>query len=283
MVSMVSEEQREQYFDQGFFIADDAIEPDMLEQLVAAAERACAKIRSGAVVVEADGVKVGGGEEVSDAGNIEGVLAPEYGEPAFAEYLASDPLLDYAKGIQGEELRLGWITLAANPPGYDTGWHRDVGEEDRDGSYEEEMAGLARNLTNHCKWSLALADDPYLLVMPGSHRRYRTDQERECLVNTKFADIPGQHVVELKKGQTLFWDGNIIHRGRVPEGSPERRTLRAGLFKYQEGEGIHDLGSRFSWMRAANMRAALPAALQLYYDRWWAVQPPERDRRVSSW
>ena len=42
MVSMVSEEQREQYFEQGFFIADDAIEPDMLEQLVAAAERACA-------------------------------------------------------------------------------------------------------------------------------------------------------------------------------------------------------------------------------------------------
>ena len=28
-------------------------------------------------------------------GNIEGVLAPEYGEPAFAEYLASDPLLNY--------------------------------------------------------------------------------------------------------------------------------------------------------------------------------------------
>ena len=73
MVSMVSEEQREQYFEQGFFIADDAIEPDMLEQLVAAAEWACAKIRSGAVMVEADGVKVGGGEEVSDAGNIDGV------------------------------------------------------------------------------------------------------------------------------------------------------------------------------------------------------------------
>jgi len=54
MVSMVSEEQREQYFEQVFFIADDAIEPDMLEQLVAAAERACAKIRSGAVMVEAD-------------------------------------------------------------------------------------------------------------------------------------------------------------------------------------------------------------------------------------
>lgn len=275
---MLSDQQKQQYATQGFFITDDAVDPAMLDDLVAAARRACAKWRSGAVVVEEDGVKVGGGEVNEEGnGNIEGVLAPEYGEPVFAEYLASDRLLNYAKSIQGEQLRLGWITLCANQSGYDTGWHRDINEEDRDGDYEAEMAVLARNLKHHCKWTLALADDAYLLLIPGSHRRYRTDHERECLVNTKFADIPGQYVVELKKGQTLFWDGNIIHRGRAPEGGPQRLTLRAGLFKYQQGEGIHDLGSRFSWMRAANMRAALPAPLQLYYDRWWEVQPPEEE------
>ena len=51
--------------------------------------------------------------------------------------------------------------------------------------------------------------------------------------------------------------------------------MRAGLFKYQPGEGIHDLGSRFGWMRADNMRDAMPERLQLYYDRWWEVQPEE--------
>ena len=200
---MSIEAQFDLFRDQGYLVVDDMVEPAVLDELEAAARRIRDKIRSGEV-----DIKTAFGDK-REPSVIWGLLAPEYGEPAFAEYLASDPLLDYAKGIQGEELRLGWITLAANPPGYDTGWHRDIGEEDRDGSYEEEMAALARNLTNHCKWSLALADDPYLLVMPGSHRRYRTDQERECLVDTKFADIPGQHVVELKKGQTLFWDGNI--------------------------------------------------------------------------
>ena len=273
---MISAAQRTEYLNHGFFIADDAVDPDMLEDLAAAARRTAAKYRSGVVVVETDGVKVGDGTPNDEGtGNIEGVLAPEYGEPLFAEYLVSDSLLDYAKGIQGEELRLGWITLCANPPGYDTGWHRDIGSDYREGSYEEEMAVLARNLQHHCKWTLALADDPYLLVMPGSHRRYRTDFERECLFSTKFVDIPGQHVVELKKGQTLFWDGNIIHRGRVLESCTERLSLRAGLFKYQPNEGIHDLGSRFGWMRADNMRDAMPERLQLYYDRWWEVQPGE--------
>ena len=65
--------QRSQYAEQGFFIADDA------------------------VVVAEDGVKGGDGPPNDEGpGNIEGVLAPEYGEPAFAEYLASDPLLNYA-------------------------------------------------------------------------------------------------------------------------------------------------------------------------------------------
>ena len=275
---MISKAQRTQYADQGFFIAEDAVAPDMLEELAAAGQRAADKHRVGAVVVEEDGVRVGdGAPEEEGNGNIEGVLAPEYGEPAFAEYLASDPLLNYAMDIRGKELRLGWVTRCANPPGYDTGWHRDIGPEDHDGSYEEEMAVLARNLKNHCKWTLALADDPYLLVIPGSHKRYRTDYERECLVNTKFADIRGQHVVELKKGQTMFWDGNLIHRGRVPEGSSDRLTLRAGLFKYNPGEGIHDLGPRIGWMRADNIREALPQRIQLYYDRWWEVQPPKEE------
>ena len=58
---MISNAQRTQYADQGFFIAEDAVAPDMLEELAAAGQRAADKHRVGAVVVEEDGVRVGDG------------------------------------------------------------------------------------------------------------------------------------------------------------------------------------------------------------------------------
>ena len=94
---MLADAQRSQYAEQGFFIADDAVDPNMLEELAVAGPQAADKHRADAVVVAEDGVKVGDGTPNDEGtGNIEGVLAPEYGEPAFAEYLASDPLLNYA-------------------------------------------------------------------------------------------------------------------------------------------------------------------------------------------
>ena len=105
---MLAVAQRSQYAEQGFFIADDAVDPNMLEELAVAGQRAADKHHAGAVVVAEDGVKVGDGTPNDEGpGNIEGVLAPEYGEPAFAEYLASDPLLNYAmRDALAERLQL---------------------------------------------------------------------------------------------------------------------------------------------------------------------------------
>lgn len=96
--------------------------------------------------------------------------------------------------------------------------------------------------------------------MSGSHKRYRIDYENECLVNIKFTDMLGLHIVELKKSQIMFWD-NLIQRGQVPEGNADRLILRAGLYEYQLSEAIHDLSPRFGWMRAGNRRDALPQRL----------------------
>ena len=105
---MLVDAQRSQYAEQGFFIADDAVDPNMLEELAVAGPQAADKHRADAVVVAEDGVKVGDGTPNDEGpGNIEGVLAPEYGEPAFAEYLASDPLLNYAmRDALAERLQL---------------------------------------------------------------------------------------------------------------------------------------------------------------------------------
>ena len=174
----------------------------------------------------------------------------------------------------GEELRLGWVTVfAIQGGGYQCGWHRDFGAEERDGSYEVEMEILGRYRKNLLKWHTALVDDPCLWIVPGSQRRYRTDGERAVLISNKgVGDIPGAKQIKLKRGQTIFWNGNTIHRGVMPAGMQERLTLCGSLVKHQADDPPETLDERFRWRLADNMRAALPEKIRLYYDRWKRLQ-----------
>ncbi len=49
-------------------------------------------------------------------------------------------------------------------------------------------------------------------VVPGSHRRYRTEEECQVLTERNRDDISGQEVIDLKRGQTLF-TGAFRRRG----------------------------------------------------------------------
>ena len=85
---MPGQRQIEQYHEEGYFIADDAVEPPMLEELAAAARRVVDRIRSGEVVDDEDGVGTGG--PGAEPAFVTGLMAPEFGEPVFAEYLGSE-------------------------------------------------------------------------------------------------------------------------------------------------------------------------------------------------
>ena len=266
---MILAEQKRAYEEQGFFIADDAIDEGLLEQLVAGAERARDKVRTGDVALGSRVTRNGPG---SDAEHIEGVFAPEFAEPVFARYMASAPLLRYVKAFLGDLLRLGWMTLCVNGSGYDSGWHRDLGPDNRAATGAEEMEILKSYKKNHYKWSLALRDDPCLLLVPGSHRRNATEEERSRLLHDRKAAISGERQILLAKGQTLFWNGNTIHRGRTPDDYGERLTVRAGMCRHVADEPMDDSGDRFAWMKADNIRGALPDRLHIMYDRWLALQ-----------
>ena len=268
---MASKRQIEQYYDKGYFIADDAVEPDTLEALTAALRRAADKVRSGEVVADADQISTGGDGKEPDV--IMGLMAPEFGEPIFAEYLASEPVERYVYPFLGEELRLGWVSaFVIQDRGYECGWHRDIGAEERDGSYEVEMEILGRYRKNLLKWHMALVDDPCLWIVPGSQQRYRTDHERDVLINKQTDDIPGAQQIKLKKGQTVFWNGNTIHRGRMPEGMKERLTVTGALVKHQQGDPPEALDTRFRWRLADNVQESLPSKIKIYYDRWRELQ-----------
>ncbi len=269
---MASKEQIQQYNVQGYFIANDAVSPDMLPLLTEATRRARDKVHSGAIVDNTD--RIGTGGEGKNPVVIMGVMAPEFSEPIFAEYLTSEPVERYVHSLLGKDLRLGWVTIfAIKGSGYQCGWHRDFGAEERDGSYEVEMEILSRYRKNLLKWHTALVDDPCLWIVPGSQCRYRTNHEREVLINNKgIGDIPGAKQIKLKRGQTIFWNGNTIHRGVMPAGMEEHLTLCGCLVKHQVDDPPEVLDERFRWRLADNVRDALPEKIQTYYDHWKQLQ-----------
>lgn len=98
-------------------------------------------------------------------------------------------------------------------------WHRD--DIPATATADEELERLARPAYS-AQWNLALYDDASLIVVPGSHRRARTDVERAADPFEK--DIPDQMVVRLKAGDVVFYNNNILHRGAY-DAKVERMTL----------------------------------------------------------
>lgn len=257
----------EEYRDTGYFIVDDAVEADSLDLLEAALRRVVDKIHCGSIVDDNDRIGVNGVGQETTA--VWGLIAPEFDEPVFAQYLGSNAIYTYMQYLLGDELRLGWLcALAMKKAGYEVGWHRDVGQEKRDGTYAEEMEILGRYRKHMVKWHTALVDDPCLWIVPGSQRRYRTDVEREILINNPTGEIPDAQQIVLKRGQTVFWNGNTIHRGVMPAQMQERMTLTGSLVKYEADNSTEVLDERFKWMLADNVRDGLSERTRIYYDRW---------------
>ena len=152
---MPTRQQAEQFETDGYFIADDAVDPDLFDELAAAARRVKHKVRSGQVDVYTHWAT----DETSSRGRF-GLLAPEFDEPVFAEYLMSKPVMDYVDYFIGTDLTLGSILLFTNPhhADYSIGWHRDWGKLERDPDYDAEMAILGKPLSSW-RWHLATADE----------------------------------------------------------------------------------------------------------------------------
>lgn len=259
-------EVKDQYQTQGYFIVDDAVDPDMMAPLLEATRRVKAKARSGDVDIFTHRTPSG------EPWAIRGLFAPEFNEPVFADYLASQHVMQYVEPLLGSELRLGGVLIFTSPDEEDWsgGWHRDFGKNERDGTYEVEMEILNRPLAS-LKWHLALVDDSCLQLVPGSHRRYRTDEERDRLLKNRHADISTQAVMHLKAGQSIFWNGHTVHRG-IYNKTPERLTLAGSWQKHDPDEEPQETDGRVKWMLADNVREFLPERMRPAYDRWRALQ-----------
>lgn len=259
-------QEMEEYGSQGWTIIDGLVPAQMFDEIEAACRRVKAKVRAGEVDIYT---------HWGDPGEpwcIRGLIAPEFAEPIFAEFMLYTPFIERAHAYLGQELRLGWIDLRTNTHHEDLpgGWHRDIGVKDPD---PETELNIIRKPINNLRWYLALVDDDCLQIVPRSQHRPRTAEERRVLDDAPHDDISGQEIIHVKAGQVIFWDGNTVHRGNMRK-DVERLTLAASWQQHCDDDPVvEQVDGRFEWRLKDEVRAALPAGLHNYYDRWRGLQP----------
>jgi hypothetical protein len=145
----------------------------------------------------------------------------------FANLYFSDAVLEPVKELlelesaeEGDEgLVMELFNLLVSPTGgvpFELRWHRDDLDISRPELSDQEEGRLIENAAPggrqlHAQYNIALYPDNSLIVVPGSHRRPRTGDEKR--VEPYNPDMPGAVVVKLKPGDAVFYDSNILHRG----------------------------------------------------------------------
>lgn len=255
---MLTDAQRDQFETEGYILIEDAVEPRLLEPLRAAADRVTERTRRGEWSHRRDAPD-------GDIWGVQHLLHPGLGEPVFAEYMATDAVLKVARDLLEEDPRLGLVNLLVQPSrnDFEIGWHRDMIR--RELTPEEEESEIQR-YQDTVQWNTALYDDACLVIVPASHRRIATDEERDAQFRRPMDPLPNQLVVRLKAGQGVYYNNLLIHRGVYPC-DRKRATLHAALARAETRDYRVDLEA-LSWMAEPDFRLSLPERLLPAYDHW---------------
>lgn len=186
---------------------------------------------------------------------VQHLLHPEMpNREEFARFYFSDKVLAIAEellgvknkntadsGTENEPLVMELFNLLVAPEtrDFELRWHRDDIPDTV--SPEEEARQLQakspQGKQSHAQYNLALCPDASLVVIPGSHRRVRTQTERDA--DPYAPTLPDQLVVELQPGDAVFYDSNILHRGvyraKPADGEETRLTLHGSIGLVDEG------------------------------------------------
>ncbi|MBI4552470.1 MAG: phytanoyl-CoA dioxygenase family protein [Candidatus Latescibacteria bacterium] len=263
---MLTSSQLRHYRDHGYLIIERAVPDGLLEPLRTAAGRLTDRTRRGEWPYKRD---AGDG----DIWGVSHLLHPDVGEPIFAEYIASPVVLDVVADLlrvsaeaQTTPLQLELVNMLVNPAkhDYEIGWHRDLVRADL--PPDEEVAEL-RKLQLGVQWNTALYDEACLHIVPASHLRPKTETERDVVFNHPTDSMPDQLTVELKAGQGVYYNANLLHRG-VYRKDQRRETLHCCMGTVEGAKLRASLYGWLAWMTRPDVRQTLPERLHPLYDNF---------------
>lgn len=238
----ISEQQVEEFRDQGFLVVRHVLEDAERALLLAALERIMTKVHAHPDRFHTRYVK-----KTDDTWGCGDVFIPELYEEALANYLARKDLLDGIKALLGTSRLRFWGGHALWSPEripYNLFWHRDGTPDLHDPT----------GRSTHVQFNTALGPDSAFLAIPGSHRRPLTDAEHHAVINKLPDSLAGEVVAHCEPGDVVFMNAWTLHRGRSPA-QGGRRTLH---FNLQPADEPYGAGSARTWMRDPAYQQQLP-------------------------
>ncbi|KAF9267181.1 hypothetical protein L218DRAFT_996064 [Marasmius fiardii PR-910] len=216
-----------------------------------------------------------------DSWGAQHLMHPDLGSPAavFAKWYSSDTLVGAAKELlqcEDEDMQMELFNLLINPTSHKFAlrWHRD----DVKGDATEEEEGRALETWNGgVQWNTALYEDSCLYVVPGSHLKPRTDEQRKHSTTmdppVNPLDMPGAIRVTLQAGETVFYNSNILHCATY-DNECKRATLHATIGDSRKGAGRarNILQHGLTWMQEERFRDQLDDRGKAMLDKLLILQ-----------
>ncbi|RUS35264.1 hypothetical protein BC938DRAFT_473429 [Jimgerdemannia flammicorona] len=285
--NMVSKTWKQSLDEEGYVVVDGLIRPDLLEPLREACERAIAKARKNEWPYRRlVGTQFPPWDKGDDVWGVQHVMNPDLNEPVFAQWYGSPQLMHAVceiLNVKENELQLELFNLLINPleSDYELTWHRDAISPETSDAEEIERLKIPHYGT---QWNTALYDESCLLVVPRSHNRVRTAEERRITEHDPLSQqMPGQLRVHLCAGQTVFYNNNILHRAAYSKDS-KRATLHACIGTttggHHRAENIFQHG--LEWMREEKFRRTLPESMFGPYDNLIRLADQEKAKAAEA-
>lgn len=130
------------------------------------------------------------------------------------EFISQDAILNLAQHfVQNPAFLNTQLFFDPANPDKQNYWHRDI-QYDADIDKQMQMLGGSSTMPH---FRIPLHDEKGVEVVPGTHKRWDTEQEWEVRMSLNgrqpHHDLPGSEVISLKRGDLLVFSAKMLHRG----------------------------------------------------------------------
>lgn len=236
---------RDQFMRDGYFVMRDVIPMDELEQLRASCETLLEKQKAIWQSQCGAGDPPGGLWDTARQPRIVHVQNLIDAETANAvETWTSEATRGVAEQLLSQPVAgIHQMQVMCNPS-FDYGpaeWHRDV-DPVRCGPLGVLQASLLENGPDYVQWNIPLYDDKVFWIIPGSHGRLTTDEEKRQILENSRVPVSGGVPVDLKAGDLLVYTHYLLHWGSKYTNQVLRRTMHGGHTTYPMWDDLNFVG-----------------------------------------